>query len=269
MTHHFSVETAASKSRPASLAIGTVLSCITVLSPFAAAGAAHAETGSVVPRAASGKPDFSGLWQSLSTADWDLEPHNARKDAPAGLGVVVGGEIPYQPWAAEKRKENFEKREILDPRNKCYLPGIPRATYSPYPFQIFQADTHLTLLYEYAHTARTVYTNDTKHPSGHIDWWLGDSRGHWEGDTLVVDVVDFNDQTWLDHSGNFHSDALHVVEHYSFIDSDHIRYEATIEDPKVFTRPWTVDLVLYRHVEKNFQLLEYECYTFDHEQFYP
>ncbi len=146
---------------------------------------------------------LSGSWQTLSTADWDIEPHNARKDAPAGLGVVLGGNIPYQPWAAEKRKANFEKREELDPRNKCYLPGIPRANYSPYPFQIFQSDADLTLLYEYAHTARTIYTNGSKHPSGHIDWWLGDSRGQWDGDTLVVDVIHFNDQTWFDHSGNF------------------------------------------------------------------
>jgi hypothetical protein len=269
MTRRFSVGIVVSKSRLAALAIGAARGCILALFSVVVAGAAHAEIGNAFPRGANGKPDFSGLWQTLSSADWDIEPHNARKDGPAGLGVVVGGEIPYQPWAAEKRKENFERREVLDPRNKCYLPGIPRATYSPYPFQIFQADTDLTLLYEYAHTARTIYTNGTKHPNGHIDWWLGDSRGHWEGDTLVVDVVDFNDETWFDHSGNFHSDALHVVERYSFIDPDHIRYEATIEDPKVFTRTWTIDLVLYRHIEKNSQLLEYECYTFDYERFYP
>ncbi|HMK89702.1 MAG TPA: hypothetical protein VK446_08730 [Methylocystis sp.] len=269
MTSHLSAATIAAKFRAASRPLGLALGLFMALSAPPVAGAAPAETGGALPRAANGKPDFSGLWQALSTADWDLEPHHARKDAPPGLGVVVGGEIPYQTWAAEKRKENYEKRETLDPRNKCYLPGIPRATYSPYPFQIFQGDTHLTLLYEYAHTARTIYTNDTKHPSGHIDWWLGDSRGHWEGDKLVVDVVDFNDQTWFDHSGNFHSDALHVIENYSFIDPDHIRYEVTIEDPKVFTRPWTIDLVLYRHLEKNFQLLEYECYTFDYERFYP
>jgi hypothetical protein len=269
MIRHALVRSRAPKSRSAAVAVAAVLAYASALFLSATGVARAAETASAIPRTASGKPDFSGLWQTLSTADWDLEPHGARKDAPAGLGVVIGGEIPYQTWAAAKRKENFEKREELDPRNKCYLPGIPRATYSPYPFQIFQGDSHLTLLYEYAHTARTIHTNGSKHLEGHIDWWLGDSRGHWEGDTLVVDVIHFNDQTWFDHSGNFHSDALHVVERYGFIDPDHIRYEATIEDPKVFTRPWTIDLVLYRHVEKNFQLLEYECYTFPYERFYP
>jgi hypothetical protein len=268
MTRDFPAMTVAPKIRAATRYIGAALGGVMALIALSA-GAAHAESGGALPRDANGKPDFSGLWQTLSTADWDLEPHSARKDAPAGLGVVVGGEIPYQPWALEKRKENFEKREVLDPRNKCYLPGVPRVNYSPFPFQIFQSDAHLTLLYEYAHTARTIYTNGSKHLPGHIDWWLGDSRGQWEGDTLVVDVVDFNDQTWLDHSGNFHSDALHVVERYSFIDPDHIRYQATIEDPKVFTQPWTIDLVLYRRVEKDVQLLEYECYTFDYERFYP
>jgi hypothetical protein len=212
MIRYFRARSRTVKLRPAAVVVAAALACASVLFPATTSVAQAAETASAIPRTAGGKPDFSGLWQTLSTADWDLEPHGARKDALAGLGVVVGGEIPYQAWAAEKRKENFEKREELDPRNKCYLPGIPRATYSPYPFQIFQGDSHLTLLYEYAHTARTIHTNGTKHLEGHIDWWLGDSRGHWEGDTLVVDVIHFNDQTWLDHSGNFHSDALHVVE---------------------------------------------------------
>ena len=222
-----------------------------------------------IARTASGKPDLSGIWQSLTTADWDIEPHHARKDAPAGLGIVEGGKIPYQPWALAKRKENFENREKLDPKNKCFMPGVPRATYTPLPFQIFQSDKQLKVLYEYAHSVRTIYADGTKHPEGHIDWFLGDSRGHWEGDTLVVDVIHFNDETWFDHSGNFHSEELHVVERYTPLGPDHIQYEATIEDPKVFTKPWNISLILYRHKEKNFQLLEYECYTFDFEKFYP
>jgi len=222
-----------------------------------------------IPRAADGKPDFSGIWQTLSTAEWDLEPHAARKDAPAGLGVVEGNVIPYQAWALAKKKENFEKRATLDPQTKCYMPGVPRVTYTPFPFQIFQSDKELTLLYEYAHSVRTIYTNGSSHPAGHIDWWLGDSRAKWEGDTLVVDVIDFNDETWFDRSGNFHSDELHVVERYKLIDADHIQYDARIEDPKVFTKPWNISLLLYRHKEKNFQLLENECYTFDYEKFYP
>jgi len=222
-----------------------------------------------IPRTASGKPDLSGIWQTLSTADGDIEPHQARKDTPAGLGIVEGDVIPYQPWALAKKKENFENREKLDPRNKCFMPGVPRITYTPFPFQIFQSDKQLKLLYEYAHSVRTIYTDGTKHLDGHIDWFLGDSRGRWEGDTLVVDAVHFNDETWFDHSGNFHSEELHVVERYTLTDADHILYEATIEDPKVFTKPWKISLILYRHKEKNFQLLEYECYTFDLEKYFP
>jgi hypothetical protein len=168
-----------------------------------------------------------------------------------------------------KRQENFEHRATEDPQTKCYQPGVPRVTYTPFPFQILQSDNELTLRYEYAHTVRTIYTNNTQHPPGHIDWYQGDSRGHWEGDTLVVDINDFNDLTWLDRAGNFHSDELHVIERYTLLDADHIQYQATIEDPKVFTRPWNIELVLYRHKEKGFQLLEYECYTFDYEKFYP
>ncbi|HTE41670.1 MAG TPA: hypothetical protein VK629_12615 [Steroidobacteraceae bacterium] len=221
-----------------------------------------------IPRSASGKPDLSGIWQTLSTADWDLEPHHARADSPAGLGVV-DGPIPYQEWALLKKKENFANRVSLDPAAKCFMPGIPRATYKPFPFQIFQSEHQLTVLYEFGETARTIHANGSKHPDGHIDWWLGDSRGHWEGDTLVVDVIHFNDKTWFDRAGNFHSDELHVVERYTLIDRDTIEYHATIEDPKVFTRPWSINLLLYRHKEENFQLLEYKCFAFDLEKDYP
>jgi hypothetical protein len=222
-----------------------------------------------LPRTADGKPDLSGIWQTLSTADWDLEPHHAREDAPAGLGVVVGNEIPYQPWALAKKKENFESRATADPRTKCFMPGIPRVTYTPAPFQIFQSAKQFTIIYEFGETTRTIHANGTPHPPGHIDWWLGDSRGHWEGDTLVVDVIHFNDQTWFDRAGNFHSEELHVVERYTPLGPDHIQYEATIEDPKVFTRPWKISLILYRHKEKNFQLLENKCYAAKYEKFYP
>jgi hypothetical protein len=227
---------------------------------------AHADA---IHRTAEGTPDLSGIWQVLAPVDRDLLPHVARKDSPAHLGSVVGDEIPYQPWALAKRKENFAKRETDDPSNRCVMPGIPRITYTPLPFQIFQTPKQITVLYEYAHSVRDIYTNGTPHPPGHIDWYLGDSRGHWEGDTLVVDVNDFNDETWLDHAGDFHSDELHVVERYTPIDNDHIAYEATIEDPKVFTKPWTIKTTLYRRIEPNIQLLEYECYIFDYEQYYP
>jgi hypothetical protein len=119
----------------------------------------------------------------------------------------------------------------------------------------------VTFLYEYAHAVRNIFVN-TPHIEGQLFWWMGDSRGRWEGDTLVVDVTDFNDETWFDRAGNFHSDALHVVERYTPLDADHITYEATIEDPKVFTRPWKMNMILNRHKEKNFRLLEYECFSF-------
>ena len=155
-----------------------------------------------------------------------------------------------------------------DPLTKCYLPGVPRITYMPFPFQILETPTGVEIFYEYTHAVRQVYVDGSRHPPGHIDWWMGDSRGLWDGDALVVDVADFNDETWFDRAGNFHSDALHVVERYTLTDADHIQYEATIEDPKVFTRPWTISMPLYRRVEKNARLLEYKCPEFAEELLY-
>ena len=210
------------------------------------------------PRTADGKPDLQGVWQALNTAAWDIQDHAARLGVPAGQGVVEGNEIPYQPWAAARKKDNFEKRLTDDPIAQCYLPGVPRIMYMPHPFQIFQTPGMTTILYEYEHAVRTIYT-DRPHLPGHIDFWLGMSRGHWEGETLVVDVIDFNDKTWFDAAGNFHSDALHVVERYTRTGPDHIAYEVTIDDPKVFTRPWKMNMTLYRRQEPNIQLLDYEC----------
>ena len=224
---------------------------------------------SAIPRTAEGRPDLSGIWQVMNTAEWDIQDHQARTDAPAGLGVVEGNQIPYQAWAAAKKKENFEKRATEDPLAKCYLPGVPRITYTPLPFQIFQTPKQVTIFYQYAHAVRHIFANGSKHPDGHIDWWLGDSRAQWQGDTLVVDVTDFNDLTWFDRAGDFHSDELHVVERYTPADADHINYEVSIEDPKVFTQPWKMSMILYRHKEKNFQLLEHECYGFEYEPYYP
>jgi hypothetical protein len=216
-----------------------------------------------LPRTTDGHPDFSGVWQTLNTAAWDIEAHQADTGTPAGEGVVEGGPLPYQPGAIAKKKENFAKRLTDDTDAKCYMPGVPRITYMPYPFRIVQARDMTTIMYEYIHIVRTIYTNGTKHPEG-IDWWMGDSRGHWEGDTLVVDVIDFNDQTTFDKAGNYHSEALHVVERYSFIDKDHLNYEVTIEDPKVYTRPWKMSMPIYRRIEKNVRPLEYDCYAFEH-----
>ena len=216
-----------------------------------------------IPRSADGKPNLSGIWQALNTAAWDIQGHSAQKDVPAGQGVVEGNVIPYQPWAAEKKKENFANRATADPETRCFLPGVPRIMYMPYPFQIFQTPTYLAFVHEYVHAVRHIYVNGTAHPRGPIDWWMGDSRGRWEGDTLVVDVVHFNDQTWFDRAGNFHSEALHLIERYTLISPDHINYEVTVEDPKVFTRPWMMKMILYRRKEPNAQLLEHECYAFD------
>lgn len=221
-----------------------------------------------VPRTPDGKPDLSGIWQVMNTAAWDIQDHTAQKDVPAGMGVVVGNEIPYKPEALTIKRQNSENRATADPETKCYLPGVPRIMYMPYPFQIFQKPQQLTMLFEYVHATRYVYTNGTPHPPGHIDWWMGDSRGGWEGDTLVVDVVDFNDQTWFDRAGNFHSDELHLVERFTVIDADHINYEVTVEDPKIFSRPWRMSMIFYRHRENNIQLLDYDCFGFD-SQFHP
>jgi hypothetical protein len=221
------------------------------------------------PRTANGQPDLQGVWQAVNAAASNIEDHSPGLGTPGGYGVVEGGRIPYLAAALAIKKENFAKRATADPERNCYLPGIPRITYMPFPFQIIQLPDQLTVLYEYVHATRYIYTNGSQHPAGHIDWWLGDSRGRWEGDTLVVDLIHFNDQTWFDRAGNFHSDALYVVERYTLIDGDHINYEATIEDPKVFTRPWKMSMVLYRHKERNFQLLDYECYGFDFEKYYP
>lgn len=214
------------------------------------------------PRTANGQPDLQGIWQAQTTASYDIEPHAALLGMPAGEGIVVGGEIPYTPEAAEKRQQNFKNRATADPNNKCFLPGVPRANYMPFPFQIFQTAKDVAILYEFVHAYRLIPLDGSKHPDD-VDFWMGDSRGHWEGDTLVVDVADNNDQTWFDASGNFHSGALHVVERYTRTGLDTISYEATMEDPKVFTKPWKISLSFYRRQEKNLQLMEYDCYAYE------
>ena len=227
-------------------------------------------------------PNLNGVWQALNTADWELEAHAAGPSPfpallgaigaePAGQSVVEGGKIPYQPWAAAKKKENFEKRLSRpvdlntnetrgDPEAKCYLPGVPRATYTPFPFQLVQTPNQILLAYEYASARRSILMDHK--PKALSDTWMGWSTGRWEGDTLVVEVTNQNDKTWFDRSGDFHSDALHVVERYTPIDSGHLMYEATMDDPKVFTRPWTIRMPLYRRIEPNAQVLEFKCVEF-------
>ncbi|HEY0264851.1 MAG TPA: hypothetical protein VGC07_10040 [Granulicella sp.] len=202
-----------------------------------------------------------------------MQDHAADKYAPGAQSVVTEHEIPYLPDALKLYQANFEKRDKEDPvTTRCNLPGVPRITYAKnLPFQIFQLPKgdKITVLYEYAQAHRFFYTNGTPHPTGHINWYLGDSRAKWEGDILVVDSIDFNNETWFDHAGNFHGEDLHVVERYKLIDADHIDYNVEIEDPKVFAKPWHIDLILYRRKEKNVQLLDYVCYAFGIDKYYP
>jgi hypothetical protein len=224
----------------------------------------------------SRKPNLNGIWQALNTADWDLLTHGAQPgnvpslgaigSIPPGIGVVEGDQIPYLPEAAAKKKENLANRWTADPEIKCYLPGVPRATYMPYPFQIVQGSSTIMMVYEYAGAVRTI--NMGKPTEAPVDSWMGWSNGHWEGNTLVVDVTGLNDQTWFDRAGDFHSDALHVVERYSLLSRDVLNYEVTIEDPKVFSRPWKISMPLYRHVEKNAQLMEFRCGEFSEDLLY-
>jgi len=214
-----------------------------------------------LPRTTYDHPDLQGIWQAVNSAVWNIQDHPAELGIPAGQSVVVGNEIPYRPSALSQREEN-RNRLTADPEANCRMVGVPRITYMPYPFQIIQTPTQITILYEYAHTVRNIYLD-----SGHIEnpvepLWMGDSRGHWEDDTLVVDVIHFTDQTWFDRSGNFHSEALHVTERFTRVGPDHISYEVTIEDPEVFTESWQIRMPLYRRQEENARLLEYECYAY-------
>jgi hypothetical protein len=213
-------------------------------------------------RTPDGKPNLNGIWQALNGAASNLEDHAAEPGVLAGQSVVEGKDIPYLPAALEKRKDNHAKRATADPLARCYLPGVPRMTYLGLPFQIVQTPKYIAMLSEYSHTTRIIYTDGSKHPDGDLDFWMGDSRGHWDGDTLVVDVKHLTDQTWLDKAGNFHSDEAHVVERFTRLGPNHLRYEATITDPKVFAKPWKISMPLYRRVEPDVQLLEYECVAF-------
>jgi hypothetical protein len=229
-----------------------------------------------VPRASDGHPDMSGIWQAMGTANWDLEDHAAEAGPfyqlgalgaiPPGRGVVEGGAIPYKPEALAKRKENRANRWKEDPELKCYMPSIPRAAYIPQPFQIVQSANVVLMAYQFASTNRVVNMGKPKEAS--VDTWMGTANGRWEGETLVIDNTGFNDQSWLDRSGNYHSDSLKVTERYTRTDRDHIRYEAILEDAQVFTRPWKIALTLYRDVEPNATLGEFKCVEFSERALY-
>ena len=262
---------------------GAVIGAILAMLIVPVAGQAPS---SPVPRLANGKPDLNGIWQALNEANFDIEMHVARPAmalragpygqvpaapvvalgavgaVPPGVGVVEG-ELPYRPEALATKRENQANWLSRDPEIKCYLPGVPRATYMPYPFQIAHSESNLLIAYEYAGAVRDVFMKDPG--PAPVDSWMGQSVGRWDGDTLVVDVTGFNDQTWFDRAGNFHSDALHVVERYTRTSRDPIAYEATIEDPKVFTRPWKMSMDLYRRQEPNAQLMDFKCVEFVEE----
>jgi hypothetical protein len=238
------------------------LALAAALLPIVSAVEARAQSRFVPPRTADGHPDLQGIWQALNTASWDIQDHGASLGVPAGFSVVEGNDIPYQDWARARKHQNFAARTTTDPVRRCYLPGVPRITYMPYPFQIVQSRDKVNILYEYNHALRHIHLTGLPHPDGPLEWWMGDSRGRWEGDTLVVDVVHFTGETWLDAAGNFHSEALRVVERYTRIGPDHMLYEATLEDPNVFTRPWKMSMTLYRRQEPDVELLEYECHAY-------
>jgi hypothetical protein len=212
----------------------------------------------VPPHTPEGQPDLQGIWQVRNTANWDLLDHTGGYKIPAGWGVVEGGAIPYKPEALAQKKRNFENRLTDDPVEKCYLAGFPRTLYMPYPFQILQTRDAVVIVSEYVHTWRWIPTVPFARYEGY-ESWLGDPRGHWEGNTLVVESVGFNGQTWLDHVGDFHSDALKLTERFTRIAVDTIAYEATIDDSKVFSKPWKIKMPIYQ-VKGMSRVLEDECY---------
>jgi hypothetical protein len=243
-----------------------------------------------VPRLPTGKPDFNGVWQVMNTANYNIEPHassaalemrpgpvvpvpakdvvalGAVGSVPAGLGVVEGGLIPYTPGALKQRDANKADWIHKDPEIKCYLPGVPRATYMGLPFQILQSDKSIMIAYEYDGAVRNVVFKDPGPPP--IDSWMDQSVAHWEGDTLVVVVTGLIDSSWFDRAGNFHSSDMKVVEKYHYTAPGVVRYEAEITDPTVFTRPWKMSMNLYRHVGEDAQLQQFRCVEFVEELMY-
>ena len=247
------------------------------------------QAGSDVARVEDGRPNLNGIWQAMTTANWNIEAHNAEAGPhpeimgawgaqPGGIGIVEGGTIPYKPEALERRQENFKNRMVVkvtndphrfdtgDPELQCYRPGVPRANYMPFPFQIFQNQEQILIVYEDKGAMRLIHIEP--HMEAPVDSWMGWSNGRWEGDTLVVDVKGFNGYTWFDRAGNYATDALHVVERWVPKGPNHIMYEATIDDPNVFTRPWKVSFPIYRRQEPNAQLMEFNCVPFVEEMMY-
>ena len=236
------------------------------------------ESNMAAPLVSSDPPDLSGIWQTMNTASWNLEGHTASKmpvtnilgalgGIPAGMSVVEGGEIPYLPEALERSDQNRSDWTNLDPVAKCYIPGVPRSTYMPWPFQILQTDTEIFIAYEFGSNSRTIFM-DRPGTEAPLPSWMGYSLGHCENETLVVNVTKQVPDTWLDASGNYHGANLVVEERYTLVDENRIQYEATIDDPDVFSRPWTIKMPLYRRMEDGARLLEYKCVEFGEDLLY-
>ena len=251
---------------------------LTVISVLGCTQEQSSEPSIVAPVISSDPPDLSGIWQTMNTASWNLEGHTASKmpvtnilgalgGIPAGMSVVEGGEIPYLPEALENRDQNRSDWTYLDPVAKCYIPGVPRSTYMPWPFQILQTDTEIFVAYEFGSNSRTIFM-DRPGTEAPLPSWMGYSLGHWEGETLVVNVTKQVPDTWLDASGNYHGPNLVVEERYTLIDENHMQYEATIDDPDVFSRPWKIKIPLYRRMEDGARLLEYKCVEFGEDLLY-
>lgn len=251
---------------------------LTVISVLGCTQEQSSEPSIAAPVISSDPPDLSGIWQTMNTASWNLEGHTASKmpvtnilgalgGIPAGMSVVEGGEIPYLPEALGKRDQNRSDWTNLDPVAKCYIPGVPRSTYMPWPFQILQTDTEIFVAYEFGSNSRTIFM-DRPGTEAPLPSWMGYSLGHWEGETLVVNVTKQVPDTWLDASGNYHGPNLVVEERYTLIDENHMQYEATIDDPDVFSRPWKIKIPLYRRMEDGARLLEYKCVEFGEDLLY-
>jgi hypothetical protein len=272
--------------RKASIAAAAVVAVAVLW--FAATVPGQGQAGGLT-RTEDGRPNLNGIWQSFTTANWDIETHNATAGPhpeimgawgaqPGGMGIVEGGTIPYKPEALERKKEKYKNRMVMkvtndpsrfdsgDPELQCYRPGVPRANYMPFPFQIFQNRDQILIVYEYKGSMRHIYIDPQLEAP--VDSWMGWSNGKWEGDTLVVDVRGFNGHTWFDRAGNYATDAAHIVERWTPRGPDHLMYEATIEDPNVYTRPWKISFPIYRRLEPNIQLMEFNCVPFVEEMMY-
>lgn len=246
---------------------------LAVIAVAAIALAMHAAHAQQLERPARvmGHPNLNGIWQALNSANWNLEAHSAEQleefwqlgaiaSIPAGQSVVRGGTIPYLPDALAKREENRAHWPEADPEAKCYMLGVPRVTYHEFPFQIFQGNGDIVMVYPFAATNRVIHMTD--HTELPVDSWMGRSNGDWEGDVLVVTTSGMNDKTWLDRAGNYHSNQLTVTERFTLLGPNHIWYEATLEDPLTYAEPWTIEMPLYRLIENNAQLLEHKCVPF-------